>query len=608
VKIFFVQEVSLSSKIVHRLTLNERMLLLSKLSITEINNAGWRFSDEKVDAEWENVCNISDYNFHENEYNIHNILTDAWSHPDPLIVEFVIDGLQCGFNLCYDGARNNPYALPNHVSARKENLIVREKFEKLITERKAVGFFRNKPFKFFWVSPCALVDKSEGGFRLIRDFSAGNNSINKQTSKAVLNFDQQDQVTAVIASKGIGSLLFKFDVQSAFESLPIRKEDFNLTGAFVEDKGYVFHTRLPFGHRRSPAIWERVAELFRWLLLNKWNIPHLARWVDDYLAIGNSCIEDANSSMERVKKAAVRYGFLLHKYLGPTTELSFNGVIYDTTKMTMSIPIEKRKKAEKLVQSLLDSNLWSFKKVKSAIGLLFHIAKVCTPGRAFLSGLQSWRYKMWPQSGKHHASTVRSPTTIIRELKWWLQCFHYWKGRALIFQKICEKEEVIWSIDASPLFGIGIVCHSTGKWGNFKLTSSALKFCSTELAPSSTRLECVGPVVLLASFGSFMKGRSHKVFMDAKNSINLLNFTTISRICEVDVLLQTVAHLLVKFDTHITFVHIDRSNNKLADLLSRGNVKAFWKLAKEQGLSLENSKSTLLLPSRRMFPNALRPF
>jgi len=118
------------------------------LSVTERNNAGWRFSDEH--AESESSCSFSDQNLLKNDYNVKNILKDAWSHPIPLIVEFVVDGLQSGFNLCFDGDRNDPYDLVNHISAKKDSKTVIEKFEKLIKENKAVGFFHNKPFKFFW--------------------------------------------------------------------------------------------------------------------------------------------------------------------------------------------------------------------------------------------------------------------------------------------------------------------------------------------------------------------------------------------------------------------------------------------------------------------------
>ncbi|GAV01362.1 hypothetical protein RvY_12086 [Ramazzottius varieornatus] len=57
------------------------------------------------------------------------------------------------------------------------------------------------------------------------------------------------------------------DVESAFRLTPVRKEDWHLLGYFFDNE-YHFDIVFPFGLRSSPAIFNRLSEFVKWLLIH----------------------------------------------------------------------------------------------------------------------------------------------------------------------------------------------------------------------------------------------------------------------------------------------------------------------------------------------------
>jgi len=471
-----------------------------------------RFSDEEV-------TDIPEGKHGPSPYKIDNILSDSWNHPNVLYIEFCVDGLQNGFNLNFQGDRNNPCEYENHGSTKKQMNVLIDKWENLIKKERAQGFFETKPIPNLFITPCGLIPKKEGGWRMIRDMSFGGDSINSNTEKAKLSYDTTDLVVETMTKAEKKAYLIKFDVAEAFETLRARKADWHLGGAYIPGRGYVFSTSLTFGNRHSPAIWENIGELLRWLLINIWNIKLVCRWVDDYLVIGNNNLKESIEILNKIKTAGEHYGFPLHKFEGPTTIASFNGVEYNTETRSMAIPKDKLEKGKIIIQKLINKNYWSLKKTKSLIGLLFHFSKVCFPGRAFVKGILAWRFKMWGKEENGKTKPKSPSNRVRRDIQWWNNCLKQWKGRSWMFlrnKEILQKEaKSVWYIDASPLWGIGLWSEN-GTWGNVKFPPEILEYCTVNTTTSSTRMEYFGPLVLLATFGPWLTNGSHIVFMDAK--------------------------------------------------------------------------------------------
>ena len=73
-----------------------------------------------------------------------------------------------------------------------------------------------------------------------------------------------DDIMAGIMQLGRGTLMAKFDVQSAYRIVPIHPEDCPLLGMKWQGAYYVDMV-LPFGVRSTPYIFTCIADLVEWI-------------------------------------------------------------------------------------------------------------------------------------------------------------------------------------------------------------------------------------------------------------------------------------------------------------------------------------------------------
>ena len=101
---------------------------------------------------------------------------------------------------------------------------------------------------------------------------------------------------------GGGALMGKVDIKSAYRIIPVHPSDRHLLGMFWHGCYYIDLT-LPFGLRSAPAIFNTVADLFHWCLVNNWNVIDLLHYLDEYFTL-----EPPNSILfaRRVSKQLTR--------------------------------------------------------------------------------------------------------------------------------------------------------------------------------------------------------------------------------------------------------------------------------------------------------------
>ena len=77
-----------------------------------------------------------------------------------------------------------------------------------------------------------------------------------------------DEIALAVKKHGVGSMLAKFDLKSAYRNVPVHPDDRHFLG--MEWKGDVFvDTVLPFGLRSAPIIFSAVAEALALINLEK---------------------------------------------------------------------------------------------------------------------------------------------------------------------------------------------------------------------------------------------------------------------------------------------------------------------------------------------------
>ena len=101
-------------------------------------------------------------------------------------------------------------------------------------------------------------------------------------------------------------------------------------------------TALPFGLRSAPKIFTAVADALEWVLLQdglSWSI----HYIDDFLTAGCAGTDECANNLRTIKSTCEWLGVPLKwsKVEGPTTELTFLGIVLDTIKGEIRLPQER---------------------------------------------------------------------------------------------------------------------------------------------------------------------------------------------------------------------------------------------------------------------------
>ncbi|CAA9997188.1 unnamed protein product, partial [Nesidiocoris tenuis] len=135
--------------------------------------------------------------------------------------------------------KSKPYRL-----SRDKHIWAQDKINEMLTR----GIIRPSESKY--ASPCVIVPKADGSFRLCQDYRA----INKFTDLDPFPFPCIDDV---ISNLGGCKVFSKIDLKDGFHQMPLSEKSKRFT-AFVLPFGHYEFNRLPFGWKNSPSKFQRI--------------------------------------------------------------------------------------------------------------------------------------------------------------------------------------------------------------------------------------------------------------------------------------------------------------------------------------------------------------
>ena len=247
-------------------------------------------------------------------------------HTDKGAVQFITDGLTHGFNIGYWGTYSS--TRPRNLrSAREHAAAVSIAIRKELDRGHTAGPFRAPPFAHTHCSPIGAIEKTDGSYRLILDLCIDR----KEFSVTYSHFDD---AVDIVRELGMGSHMAKIDIKHAFRICPVEKAQWPLLCYTWQDAFFV-DTRLPFGSRSLPYIFNALADLLMWILLFVAGIRHCIHYLDDYFsaaATEDQCKQD----MQTMSSTFMELGVPLapEKITGPTRKITYLGTEY----MTISLP------------------------------------------------------------------------------------------------------------------------------------------------------------------------------------------------------------------------------------------------------------------------------
>ena len=432
------------------------------------------------------------------------------NHPDRTFVTCLTKGFQNGFDTGLSVLPNVSFECDNLLSAKKDPNATSELLQTELERGYLIGPFHSAPYETYRVSPLGIaIGKYSGKKRLIVDLSAPHQNEQHKSLNELIDKEE----FSLLGKLGKNSWLCKVDIRDAFKLVPIHESLWPFHGVKWNNK-YYFYTRLVFGSRSSPKIFDSLSEAVCWILQNNYGIQHVLHLLDDFLTI------DAPDSVPERTMAILTLVFKqlgiplsTHKTVGPTTVLEYLGIILDSCRMEAQLPSDKVLRISEILKSLMTKKTCTKQELLSLLGHLNFACRVIYPGRAFVSYLISLSTTV--KSLHHH---IKLSQECRLDLKMWSLFLSQWNGVSFFLdENETYAEDFEFYTDATP---VGFGGYFQGKWfyGNF----------DKDLVPQSCKASMalfeLYPIVMAAVlWGDLWRRKRIVVHCDNSASVEIIN-------------------------------------------------------------------------------------
>jgi len=458
-------------------------------------------------------------------------------------------------------------------SSQQHPEIIDDYLKKEVALSNILGPFPSLSCPAVHVNRFGVIPKKHqpGKWRLITDLSfPEDHSVNDaiDSSMCSLKYISVEQVAKKALELGKGSLIAKIDIKSAYRLIPVSPADRHYLGMLWNGNVYV-DAKLPFGLRSAPKIFNAVADALEWCTASE-GVEVIFHYLDDFAVLGAPESEQCSQDLGTLKRVCSELGVPLapEKQAGPSTVIEFLGIVIDTVRQELRLPLDKLERLQKLTAEwrLKVLNQLQSKKrpsctraeLDSLLGIMNHACSVIPAGKAFVR--QMIALKSTVELPHHH---IRLNKDFLSDLTWWSVFASHWNGTGLISGS--HDKEVSLASDASGSWGCGAWCGTEWFQLQWKGESQNLQIAVKELIP-----------ILIASFLWGRKWGKHNVLVYCDNEavVHVLN-KRYSKDPYMAHMIRTLFFVEAHFQFQLTAAHIPGSHNTLADFLSRNQVNRF---------------------------------
>ena len=354
-----------------------------------------------------------------------------------------------------------------------------------------------------------------------------------------------------------GSYMAKLDLSSAFRYVKIHPTNHEATGlkwTFSGDSEptYLIDSRLPFGASRSPQIFNDVTQaVCRIMRHNGYN--NVIVYLDDFLVISDS-FDECNQILHVLLRLLRKLGFAINyeKLVCPTQRITFLGIILDSIKMSMELPMNK----------LVD--------LKFVLLNIMKRQKITKRALQSLAGKLSWATQCI-YGGKFHLRRILDKITLLRlpwhrtrvtndmreDINWWLQFMDIFNGTVPLVDK---RPTTPVYIDACPVAG-GAYYESQFVYTPWDTWSDAQNL-------HINFKEALSLEPAIAQWANQMSNKKVIVHCDNQAAVSMINKGS-SRNQTVMSSLRRIFWWSAVFNFRLQAVYIPGSQNNMADRISR---------------------------------------
>ena len=492
-------------------------------------------------------------------------------HPDQERVSYVLNGIRLGFKLGFNHTPHLQSAKRNKKSADDHPTVIDEYLANEVSLGRVAGPFTHTPIPQLHISSFGVIPKNSqpGKWRLIVDLSSpAASSVNDgiEVDSFSLQYIRVDDIIKMVSKFGFGALIAKFDVLAVYRNVVIHPSDRALLDMGWHGKFYV-DLALPFGLRSAPFIFDSIAAMVEWILINKYQVAELVHYLGGFITAGPQNSNMCARNLRIALRVCTELGIPLHpdKCEGPSMVLVVLGIELDSINQLAHLPIDKLSKLRVLLNSWASRQWCRRKEHESLIGHLHHAAKVVWPGRTFLRRMINLLCCF-----RNDGHPIRLNAEFHLDLKWWLQFLETWNRVSFwLYPGMSAAPTMEVTSDAAGALGHG--AYFNLEWFN------GLWFACQK--PFLIAYKELFPVVIAAHVWGHLWFRQHILFRsDNEAVVTILN----SRTSKVPCIMRLVCSLLMaaaRFNFSFAAVHVPGVENPIADALSRFRWQDFRQLA-----------------------------
>ena len=472
--------------------------------------------------------------------------------------DFILNGIKFGFNIVDNDVTPLPAECDNYLSATDPS--VKDKVESQILTEIENDHYTVVDKRPLVVSALGAIPKKDcDDIRLIHDCSRPPGlSINDLATKYSVKYQTIDEAVTLSSP---GCFYSKIDLKSAYRSVRIHPDNHKLTGLKWWFKGdekpsYLIDKCLPFGARKSPAIFHRLTQAVRRIMADK-GFSNIIVYLDDFLIVEKSkdnCLQTMNVLIELLRSL----GFMINwnKVIDPVQQIVFLGIQFDSVIMNISFPNDKLLETMELLRDFQARTRASKKQLQRLAGKLNWASRVIRGGRTYLRRVLNLQ-----NSVKNPYHKVKLSTEFLKDIQWWLSFMSHFNGKPMVSKP--TRGEVY--VDACNL-AAGIAYQ--GDWA-YALWAQDWP----EVAPLHINFKEVLSVVLAARrWGHLWANSKIIIYTDSDCAKHILrNGTTKDPFVMQH--LRELFWIASVYNFDICPVHLRGADNLLADTISRLHEK-----------------------------------
>jgi hypothetical protein len=386
-----------------------------------------------------------------------------------------------------------------------------------------------EPSKSDWSSPCILVPKPDGTYRMCTDYRKVN-SVTKTDSYPIPRIDD------CIDKVGKAKVVSKFDLLKGFWQVPL-SERAKEVSAFVTPDGLFQYKVMPFGMKNSPATFQRI--------MNQVvsGLEGCETYIDDiviYSETWEEHLEIMRKFFERLRKAGLTINLAKCEF-GQATVTFLGHVVGQGQVKTIDAKIEAICNFPKPVTR---------KELMRFLGMAGYYRKFCP-----------------------NFSTISDPLTRLlrkgQKFDWSLECdraFDQLKAMLQSSPVLTAPNFVLpfkLAVDASDVAAGAVLLQEDSDGVSHPVCYFSRKFNQSQKNYSTVEKECLALILALQHFEVYLSGQSHSITVFSDH--NPLTF--IERVKGRNQRLLRWSLMLQEFNLDIQ--HIRGKDNVIADCLSR---------------------------------------